>query len=122
MVQVGGAGFLLLDEPSAFLDIRHEVEIYDLLRDLQQEGITVVSVLHDLNLAALYCEQLMLLQDGRIVRWGPPEEVMTYATLTEVYGIEIYVSRNEITGGLNVLPLNRHHREQLKQKFSRQRD
>ena len=114
--------FLLLDEPSAFLDIRHEVEIYDLLQDLQQEGITVVSVLHDLNLAALYCEQLMLLQDGRIVRSGPPEEVMTYATLTEVYGTEIYVSRNEITGGINVLPLNRHHREQLKQKFSRQRD
>lgn len=114
--------FLLLDEPSAFLDIRHEVEIYDLLRDLQQEGITVVSVLHDLNLAALYCEQLKLLQDGRIVRCGPPEEVMTYATLTEVYGTEIYVSRNEITGGLNVLPLNRQHREQLKQKFSRQRD
>ncbi len=110
------AAFLLLDEPTAFLDIRHEVEIYDLLRDLQQEGMTIVSVLHDLNLAALYCEQVILLHEGRVARRGRPEDVMTYSTLTEVYGTEIYVATNDITGTLNVLPLDRRHRERLRHR------
>ncbi len=105
---------LLLDEPAAFLDIRHEVEMYDLLRDLQREGMTVVSVLHDLNIAALYCDRLVLLQAGRIVRVGTPADVVTYATLTEVYGTEVYVALNDITGCLNVLPLSREHRERLR--------
>ena len=112
---------LLLDEPAAFLDIRHEVEMYDLLRDLQHEGMTVVSVLHDLNLAALYCEQVILLQEGRVARRGTPQEVMTYATLTEVYGTEIYVTRNDITETLNIFPLNREHRERLR-KYPSPRD
>jgi iron complex transport system ATP-binding protein len=104
---------LLLDEPAAFLDIRHEVEMYDLLRDLQRGGITVVSVLHDLNLAALYCDRLLLLHESRLARAGTPSEVITYATLTEVYGTEVYVALNDITGCLNVLPLSREHRERL---------
>lgn len=105
---------LLLDEPAAYLDIRHEVEMYDLLQDLQRGGMTVVSVLHDLNIAALYCERLLLLHQGRIVRVGTPAEVMTYATLTEVYGTEVYVALNDITGALNVLPLSRAYRERLR--------
>jgi iron complex transport system ATP-binding protein len=105
---------LLLDEPAAFLDIRHAVEMYDLLRDLQREGMTVVSVLHDLNMAALYCDRLLLLQDGRVARAGTPAEVITYANLTEVYGTEVYVALNDITGCLNVLPLSREHRERLR--------
>src|SRR5262245_38099361 len=110
---------LLLDEPAAFLDIRHEVEMYDLLRDLQRAGITVVSVLHDLNLAALYCDRLLLLHEGRLARAGAPSEVITYATLTEVYGTEVYVALNDITGCLNVLPLSREHREGLGKRASR---
>ena len=109
---------LLLDEPAAFLDIRHEVEMYDLLRDLQREGMTVVSVLHDLNIAALYCDRLLLLHEGRVVRAGTPADVITYATLTEVYGTEVYVARNDITGCLNVLPLSREHRERLRGRFA----
>jgi iron complex transport system ATP-binding protein len=105
---------LLLDEPAAFLDIRHEVEMYDLLRDLQRAGMTVVSVLHDLNIAALYCERLLLLREGRVARAGTPAEVITYATLTEVYGTEVYVALNDITGCLNVLPLSREHRERVR--------
>jgi iron complex transport system ATP-binding protein len=105
---------LLLDEPAAFLDIRHEVEMYDLLRELQRSGITVVSVLHDLNLAAQYCERLLLLHEGRLARAGTPAEVITYANLTEVYGVEVYVALNDITGCLNVLPLSREHRERLR--------
>jgi iron complex transport system ATP-binding protein len=105
---------LLLDEPSAFLDIRHEVEIYDLLRELQRGGITVVTVLHDLNLAALYCEHLILLREGGVFRSGAAAEVMTYGNLTEAYGTEIYVTMNDITGTLNVLPLDDRHRARLR--------
>lgn len=105
--------FLLLDEPGAFLDIRHEVEMYDLLRELQAEGMTILNVLHDLNLAALYCDRIALLDRGRLEQVGAPQEVLTYATLTRVYGTEIYVHKNDITGGLNVLPLNREQRDRL---------
>jgi iron complex transport system ATP-binding protein len=105
---------LLLDEPGAFLDIRHVVEIYDLLRDLQAEGMTIATVLHDLNLAALYCDRVALLKAGRLVRLGVPAEVITYATLTEVYETEVYVDTNDITGAVNVLPLSRPYRERLR--------
>ncbi len=108
---------LLLDEPAAFLDIRHEVEMYDLLRDLQRGGMTVVSVLHDLNIAALYCDRLLLLHDGRLAHAGSPPDVVTYANLTEVYGTEVYVTMNDITGSLNVLPLSRQYRERLRDRF-----
>ena len=105
---------LLLDEPGAFLDIRHAVEIYDLLRDLQAEGMTIATVLHDLNLAALYCDRVALLKAGQLVRLGAPGEVITYATLTEVYETEVYVDTNDITGAVNVLPLSRPYRERLR--------
>lgn len=104
---------LLLDEPSAFLDIRHEVEMYDLLRELQTAGITVVCVLHDLNLAALYCEHIVLLCEGAVHRQGSPAEVLTYENLTAVYQTEIYVSMNDITNTLNVLPLDDRSRRVL---------
>ncbi len=107
---------LLLDEPGAFLDIRHAVEMYDLLRDLQADGITVVSVLHDLNIAALYCDTLVLLSDGSVAQVGTPAEVITYAQLTAVYGTEVYVDTNDITGAINVLPLSRQYREQLRRE------
>ena len=107
------ASILLLDEPAAFLDIRHEVEIYDLIHDLQQEGKSIVTVLHDLNLAALYCDRLALMRAGRLVSLGKPEEVITYASITQVYETEVYVDRNDITGAVNVLPLSRKYREAL---------
>ena len=108
------AGILLLDEPGAFLDIRHEVEIYDLLQDLQREGRSVITVLHDLNLAALYCDRVALLKAGQLFRLGTPAEVITYAALTEVYETEVYVDTNDITGAVNVLPLSRTYRERLR--------
>jgi len=107
------AAILLLDEPAAFLDIRHEVEIYDLLHDLKQEGRTVVTVLHDLNLAALYCDRVALMKDGRLVALGSPAEVITYKAITEVYEVDVYVDRNDVTGAINVLPLSRRYRELL---------
>ncbi|MFI5395006.1 MAG: ABC transporter ATP-binding protein [Candidatus Binatia bacterium] len=104
---------LLLDEPGAFLDIRHAVDLYDLLRDLQSEGMTLATVLHDLNLAALYCDRVALLKAGRLVHLGPPSEVITYATVRDVYETEVYVDTNDITGAVNVLPLSRVYRKRL---------
>lgn len=110
------AEVMLLDEPAAFLDIRHEVEIYDLLGELAREGRTIVSVLHDLNLAALYCDRIALMQEGRIVAMGSPEAVITYPSITAVYGVDVYVDRNDITGAINVLPLSRRYRDALTQR------
>lgn len=104
---------LLLDEPGAFLDIRHQVEIHDLLRELQAEGKAILTVLHDLNLAALYCDRVALMNNGKLVQFGTPAEVITYANLTSVYGVEVYVDSNDITGAVNVLPLSRPYRERL---------
>mgnify|MGYP001294118071 CR=1 FL=1 len=97
---------LLLDEPAAFLDIKQETRLYDLLEELNgREGLTVVSVLHDLNLAAMYFEQVALLKGGRLVAVGSPEEVITYASIREVFETDVYVDRNHLTGRLNVAPL-----------------
>ena len=108
------APIMLLDEPGAFLDIRHEVEIYDLLQDLQRDGKSIVTVLHDLNLAALYCDRVALLRAGRLFRCGTPAEVITYGAMTEVFETEVYVDLNDITGAVNVLPLSRAYRQRLR--------
>jgi iron complex transport system ATP-binding protein len=99
---------MLLDEPSAFLDIKQQTVLYDLLADLnEQRQMTVVSVLHDLNLASLYFDQVVLLNKGRIHATGAPAEVITYASVREVYETDVYVDINDLTGKLNVLPLPR---------------
>ncbi len=108
---------LLLDEPGAFLDLHHVVAIYDLLRDLAAEGRSIVTVLHDLNLAALYCDRVVLFCRGQVFCAGAPAEVITYANVTEVYETEVYVDLNDLTGAVNVLPLSRPYREQLRQQF-----
>jgi len=97
---------LLLDEPTTFLDIRHVVEIFELLTTLSAEcAITLVIVLHDLNLAALYLTRLAFLKKGRVVASGAPDDVLDYRTIREVYETDVYVHRNDLTGKLNVLPL-----------------
>ncbi|WP_259392067.1 ABC transporter ATP-binding protein [Paenibacillus thiaminolyticus] len=69
---------VLLDEPTTYLDIRYQVQFMDVVRDWQQDcGLTVVSVLHDLNLAALYCDRLVVVHEGRIAADGTPEELMS---------------------------------------------
>ena len=101
---------VLLDEPGAFLDIKHQVELYDVLLERSRTtGLTVVSVLHDLNLAALYFGHVAMLHGGRIFAQGPPDDVITYANVREVFDTDVYVDRNHLTGHLNVLPLPRGH-------------
>lgn len=91
--------FLLLDEPTAHLDITHQVEILDLVRRLnRREGMGVILVLHDLNYASEYCDRLVLLHGGRLYRLGPPEEVLTYQIIEEVYRTTVVVRSNPISG------------------------
>jgi iron complex transport system ATP-binding protein len=95
---------ILLDEPTAFLDLRHALELYEILRRLNRDrGLTVVTVSHDLGLAARYATRLILLDCGRIAADGPPDEVVTPARLREVYGTEADVLRDPQTGAPVVL-------------------
>lgn len=105
---------LLLDEPTAFLDIKHQVAVYDLIKQLSREqGLAVVAILHDLNLAALYCDRLALLKTGRVFCQGTPEQVLTYTNVKAVYETEVYIDLNDITGKVQILPLDADTRHQL---------
>ena len=100
---------LLLDEPTTFLDIRHQVEVLDLLQDLNTaRGTTIVMVLHDLNLAARYSDQLIAMSDGRLHAAGPPETVLTEAVVRHVFGIESRIIADPISGRPIMLPIGRH--------------
>jgi len=110
------ASVMLLDEPAAFLDIRHQVDTYDLLHELQNEGTGIITVLHDLNLATLYCDRVILLKAGSAVATGQPADVITYAAIKDVYDTEVYVDVNDVTGAVNVLPLSRKYRQALQAK------
>ncbi len=108
---------LLLDEPTAFLDIKHQVAVYDLMKQLSREqGLAVVAILHDLNLAALYCDRLLLLKAGRTFCQGTPEEVLTYINIKAVYETEVYIDLNDLTGKVQILPLDADTRRRLERK------
>ncbi len=109
------APILLLDEPASFLDLRFQVELFDRLRELAEEGTGIVAVLHDLNLAAEYCDRIVLLQAGKVFAAGPTAEVLTYKNLTTVYETEIYVDLNDLTGALVVTPLSSRARRRLQE-------
>jgi iron complex transport system ATP-binding protein len=86
---------LLLDEPSAFLDLKHQIQMFELLVRLNRErGLTIVAALHDLNLAALFFPRLVVLCNGRIHRDGTPGEVLTEKTIHEVYGIRVRIEHD----------------------------
>jgi iron complex transport system ATP-binding protein len=108
---------LLLDEPTAFLDIKHQVEVYDLVKVLsQREGLSIVSILHDLNLASLYCDRLALLKLGQVHCVGTPEEVLTYSNVKAVYETEVYIGLNDLTGKVHLLPLDAGTRRQIEER------
>lgn len=88
---------MLLDEPTAALDIHHRSEVLDLLWGLSRKGIAVVAVTHDLNDAGQFCDRLVLLSQGRVVRIGAPAEVMDQDLLSAVYQADVRVVRNPVT-------------------------
>ncbi len=95
------ADHLILDEPTNHLDIRYQVEVLDLVRAL---NVTVLAALHDLSLAALYCDSVHLLRDGRIVTGGTPADVITEPNVRDVYGAEVAVIAHPDTGVPQPLP------------------
>ena len=100
---------LLLDEPTTFLDISHQVEVLDLLIDLNQSrGTTIVMVLHDLNLAARYADYLVAMAGGCIRVSGTPDEVLTERTVREVFGLESRIMSDPTSGRPIMLPIGRH--------------
>jgi iron-chelate-transporting ATPase len=100
---------LLLDEPTTYLDLRYQVEILDLVRDLaDQHAVAVGVVLHDLNQAAAVADTVVLLHGGRVRAAGPPCEVLTAPALTETYGIRIEVTTDPGTGLVTTRPIGRH--------------
>jgi iron complex transport system ATP-binding protein len=101
---------LLLDEPTTYLDINHQVELLDLLTDLnRQSGKTVVLVLHDLNLACRYADHIIAMKDGSIVAEGAPRDVIDAATVTEVFGLACEVVPCPVSGTPLIVPRGRHH-------------
>jgi len=90
---------LILDEPTAHLDLRYQAECIGLLRRINRErGTTVVLVSHDLNLAAEVCDRLVLLSAGRVVRVGSPSDVLDAGRLSAVYGCDVMVTSSAVTG------------------------
>ncbi|GAA1695516.1 ABC transporter ATP-binding protein [Microbacterium sediminicola] len=101
---------LLLDEPTTFLDVAHQVEVLDLLTDLNRDrGTTIVMVLHDLNLAARYADEIIALKNGRIAAQGPPAAVVDADMVEEVFGMPSTVIIDPVSGKPAVMPKGRHH-------------
>ncbi|WP_369033400.1 ABC transporter ATP-binding protein [Streptomyces adonidis] len=101
---------LLLDEPTTYLDVTHQVEVLDLLTDLNRDrGTTVVMVLHDLNLAARYADHLVAVKDGALYATGAATEVVTPRTVADVFGLRAEVIDDPVSGAPLVLPVGRHH-------------
>lgn len=95
---------LVLDEPTASLDIRHQMAILELLRSAADDGITVLLITHSLDRAAQFADRILLLSAGRVAAEGPPSEVLTAETLTRVYGWPVAVRTDRETGALRVTP------------------
>jgi iron complex transport system ATP-binding protein len=100
---------LLLDEPTTFLDVSHQIEVLDLLTDLNRaRGTTIVMVLHDLNLAARYADHLVALTAGRIHAAGDPVDVLTEEVVRVVFGLDCRVIVDPTSGKPLMLPIGRH--------------
>jgi iron complex transport system ATP-binding protein len=110
MVLAQRTELLLLDEPTTFLDVSHQVEVLDLLIDLNRSrGTTIVMVLHDLNLAARYADHLIAMADGGIHAVGEPSDVLSEATVRAVFGLDSRVITDPVSGRPLMLPIGRHH-------------
>ena len=93
---------LLLDEPTSNLDVLHQLKVFDLVRRLVDDGLTAIAAIHDLNMAARYCDRLVLLNRGRVIAEGSPEEVLSPETIESAFGVRAAVYREPVTGALAI--------------------
>lgn len=110
MAVAQGTPVMLLDEPTTYLDLAHQIDVLDLITDLNRhQGRTVVMVLHDLNQACRYADHIVAMKAGRIVAEGAPAEVVTAETVEEVFGLRCVVGEDPVSGTPMVVPMGRHH-------------
>lgn len=98
MVLAQQTDYVLLDEPTSFLDMAHQIELLHLCQDMRDEGRTVVAVLHDINQAARYASRLVVMHEGRIIREGDPGDVLDAELVSEVFGIDGIIEHDSQTG------------------------
>jgi iron complex transport system ATP-binding protein len=110
MALAQGTDLMLLDEPTTYLDLAHQVEVLDLLVDLnKRDRRTIVLVLHDLNQAARYSDHLIAMKDGAVFAAGPPAEIINEQLVHSVFGLSCRVVTDEISQTPLILPIGRHH-------------
>lgn len=97
------ADILVLDEPTNHLDVEHQLQLMELVKNLP---ITIIAALHDLNLAAAYCDELLVLKNGILVAQGPPDKLLTVALLGDVFSVEAGISINPYTEKLHIFFIN----------------
>ncbi len=97
--------YLVLDEPTASLDLRHQFEVIEILEGLVSHGVTVLTAVHDLNLAARVCATLILLRDGQVYAIGTPQEVLTAEIIHAVYEVDVVLEHNTATATLQIIPV-----------------
>ncbi|ALG86169.1 ABC transporter ATP-binding protein [Gordonia phthalatica] len=107
MTLAQGTDLLLLDEPTTFLDLAHALDVLDLVDDLHEEGRTIVMVLHDLNLAVRYSDNLVAMKDGAVIAQGAPAEILTEDLLFDVFGLRSRVVDDPVSDRPMIVPIGR---------------
>jgi iron complex transport system ATP-binding protein len=102
---------LLLDEPVSHLDIRHQIQTLDVLEKLHSEGLTIIMVLHDLNIASEFCSRVMIISKGKIKSDGDPRLVLTFQNIEEAYDTVVIVKENPLSGKPFVVPVSKKYLE-----------
>ncbi len=111
MTLAQGTDLLLLDEPTTYLDLAHAIDVLDLVDDLHESGCTVVMVLHDLNLATRYSDNLVVMREGSILAQGHPRGVITAGLLDEAFGLRAKVIDDPVGDRPLIVPIGRTHAE-----------
>lgn len=100
---------LFLDEPTTFLDITYQIEILDLLKDLNEKyGLTIVMVLHDINLSARYADYIFAMKDGEIINEGAPDSIITEALIKKSFNLDCKIIKDPVSESPMIVPIGRH--------------